>query len=90
MDGDKHLYICRVCGLDHDPFMPWGADAKSPTSDICSCCGTEFGYEDATIKGIRNHRQKWLNGPENWFIPDDKPVGWSAEDQLKNIPDEYK
>ena len=70
--------------------MPWGDDGKFPTHDICSCCGTEFGYEDSNLKAIRNHRKKWLSNPGKWFSPDKKPDHWSAEAQLKNIPDKYK
>ena len=33
---------CRICGYRLG-FEPWGDDEKTPTYEICPCCGVEFG-----------------------------------------------
>lgn len=62
MDGplfDEELNCrCRVCGFDFGAPQ-WGEDGRSPTYSICVCCGAEAGYQDFTLNGIRNHRQRW-------------------------------
>ncbi|MCD6620003.1 hypothetical protein [Aeromonas veronii] len=80
---------CRVCGYELDDY-PWGEDGNSPTWDICSCCGTEFGYEDCTLPSVRKKRQDWIAHGCEWFEKKSKPINWSLEHQFENIPDEYK
>ncbi len=77
---------CHVCGWLLDE-LPWGADGRTPTFEICSCCGCEFGYEDCRAIGVSNHRKKWLDSGGQWFSPARKPDDWSMEAQLKRIPD---
>ncbi len=50
---------CHVCGLVQDE-PPWGGDGRTPTFDICDCCGVEFGYEDSTLESVRRYRKAWL------------------------------
>lgn len=88
MLNSETLYYCRVCGYKED-YPPWGEDGFSPTFNICSCCGVEFGYEDASLVGIRRHREKWIRDGASWFDPKSKPLNWSLEDQLKDIPREF-
>ncbi|HEX2912534.1 MAG TPA: hypothetical protein VH186_17120 [Chloroflexia bacterium] len=85
---NEEKYRCRVCGLLY-PEPPWGEDGKSPSFDICECCGAEWGYEDCTIKGIRTYRERWIAEGAKWFEPKAKPEGWKLEEQLKMIPEEY-
>lgn len=80
---------CRVCGFDQG-LRPWGKSGQSPTFEICDCCGVQFGYEDCLESGLRKFRQKWLANGANWFSPEIKPEGWSLEDQMKGIPDQFK
>ncbi|MES2345349.1 MAG: hypothetical protein V4494_05385 [Chlamydiota bacterium] len=81
--------VCRVCGkIQNDP--PWGEDSQCPTYDICDCCGTEFGYGDCTVKAIRASRERWLTNGTKWKYPKEKPINWSLEEQMKNIPEKYK
>ena len=83
---NKH---CRVCGYYNiDP--PWGNDGSSPSFNICDCCGSEFGYHDFTLIGIRRQRSIWLEHPNQWNNPSAKPNDWSLEEQLKNIPEQFK
>lgn len=81
--------FCRVCGLDQDE-NPWGEDNASPTFNICACCGTEFGYHDFTLEGIRAQREEWLAKGAKWWRPKKLPSNWSCEEQMKNISPEYR
>ncbi|NWA64104.1 hypothetical protein HX773_24715 [Pantoea sp. B9002] len=88
MRNKNEIYFCRVCGLEQlDP--PWGDDGKSATFDICDCCGVEFGYEDATLSGIKRYREKWLTNGAKWNITKSIPDNWMLHQQLKNIPEDY-
>lgn len=80
---------CRVCGLIQ-PEPPWGWDGRSPKFNICNCCGAEFGYEDATVKAAKGHRQRWLDRGKVWFDPKQKPENWDFDEQFKNIPLAYR
>ena len=80
---------CRVCGWTH-ASPPWGENGSSPTFEICSCCGTEFGYEDANADAIKSARQRWIDSGGKWFSPAMRPSGWSLEEQLESIPAVYK
>jgi hypothetical protein len=76
---------CRVCGLlQENP--PWGWDGNTPTFEICDCCGTEFGYEDATLVGVAQKRETWLTDPGTWHRPAAKPTAWDPEEQLSHLP----
>lgn len=82
---DNH---CRVCGYGL-PIPPWGADGRSPTWEICPCCGTEFGYEDCTPTSTRSAREKWIANGKKWFDATKKPANWSFDSQSEDIPDEF-
>lgn len=79
---------CRVCGYELS-FPPWGDDGKSPTWEICPCCGTEFGYEDSTPASTRAMRSRWIAGGKQWFDKSKRSVDWSYDAQCKHIPKEY-
>lgn len=82
-------YRCRVCGLiQKDP--PWGLDGQTPNFDICNCCGVEFGYGDCTLNAVKSFREKWINSGASWDCPEAKPSHWSLEEQIKNIPKDFK
>jgi len=64
MHSNNNLYVCRVFGaLQSDP--PWGETGKDPSFDICDCCGVEFGYEDATLSGLKRYRENGYLAEEN-------------------------
>jgi hypothetical protein len=85
----EDLFYCRVCGFRlEDP--PWGYDSKSPVFDFCPCCGVEFGYQDATPEGARKFRYRWLERGATWDDEQEKPEKWNLEDQIKQIPMQYK
>jgi hypothetical protein len=88
MHNDKSTF-CRVCGLRQaDP--PWGEDGRTPTYEICSCCGVEFGYEDSRPESVRRYRTEWIRKGAEWFTPQDRPAVWDMEQQFNNIPPEFR
>jgi hypothetical protein len=78
MKDKNDFFLCRICGLRQDE-MPWGADGKTPTYQICDCCGVEFGYEDCTVQSIENFRKSWLERGAKWFRESQKPEDWSQD-----------
>ena len=71
--------FCPVCGYD-------GLEDGVVSGEICSSCGTEFGYSDFQ----RTHeelRQKWIgkNHAQWWSRYTPVPSGWSPVNQLRNI-----
>lgn len=86
---NKSINVCRICGLIQDE-APWGKDGDSPSFDFCSCCGVEFGYQDCTPIAVRYFRKLWLEEGAGWLNANEKPTDWSLDEQLKNIPEEFK
>lgn len=87
-------FNCPVCGFP---------DLERPAEDdnICPCCGTHFGYDDATtveaeIGNIHGAlRLGWLRAGHPWRSRSwDQPRGWDYRKQLWNIgvflPDEKR
>jgi len=88
MRSEERLF-CRVCGLGQED-APWGEDGRTPTYEICSCCGVEFGYEDSQPTSVRAYRVQWLGKGGAWFAPDQRPVVWDFEAQFRNVPAEFQ
>ncbi len=85
----SNMPICRICGHSSENF-PWGEDGKSPSFQICSCCGVQFGKEDDTLESIKEYRAGWISKGGKWFVKNETPEGWNIETQMKNIPNEFK
>ena len=81
---NKYLYYCRVCGFENQN-PPWGPKGKDPSRSICPCCGSEFGYDDATEAGIKSARERWFNDGCEWFVEGLKPMRWTPQKQIKNL-----
>lgn len=64
--------FCRVCGAEQF-FLPWGADGKTPSFEICDCCGVEFGYEDSTQAVVEHYRAQWVASGAKWFNAKKQP-----------------
>ncbi|MCD8032141.1 MAG: hypothetical protein LUF85_15295 [Bacteroides sp.] len=79
---------CRVCGLFIQD-KPWGENGKTPTYEICPCCGVEFGVEDYTKESTKEYREKWIESGCQWFDKKEKPENWNLSLQMENIPDYY-
>jgi hypothetical protein len=68
-------YTCPVCGFDQMPFPP-------EDNNICSCCGTEFGYHD---RGRSHHevRKMWVSKGCRWFSATmTPPADWNPYVQM--------
>ncbi|NBW07239.1 MAG: hypothetical protein EBR82_04355 [Caulobacteraceae bacterium] len=69
---------CPVC------FLPDGLSSNDRYQEICPCCGTQFGLDDARV----NHadlRQKWIAAGHPWWSRSTLPPdGWDAEAQLNS------
>jgi hypothetical protein len=66
--------ICPVCG--YEPSVPF------EDSDICYCCGTQFGYHDCT-RSYAELRTRWIESGSPWHskrVP--MPFDWDALTQL--------
>lgn len=75
-------YLCPVC------FYP---DLDEPPGEfnICPCCGTEFGVDDYSPRGIspdvihRELRWQWVANGAPWFDPGTpQPEGWRGAEQI--------
>ena len=84
-----HSNNCRVCGLAIDE-PPWGIDDQTPTFNYCDCCATQFGYQDCTLKAIKNQRERWLISGKVWSNEKVKPKDWSFDKQKRQIPKKYQ
>ena len=90
------IRCCRVCGFNYDAigiepeYFPWGPDGEIPAYHFCHCCHCEFGYRDFSPYAIRVHREKWISEGMVFHDLPYKPVGWNAEEQLENIPEEFR
>jgi len=68
-------YRCPVCGFENMPFPP-------VDHNICSCCGTEFGYHDLRLS-YSELRRRWQERGSPWFSTRMRPpADWSATDQI--------
>jgi hypothetical protein len=81
------LNICPVCGFDKLLEPPYSID-DCPSYEICSCCGFEYGYDDADQHySFEGYREKWIKNGYEFTDEDDKPTGWNEQlmrEQLKN------
>ena len=85
-----------VCGYRSLDFVPWVEDSAS--DEICVCCGTQFGYDDAARerrpgrpcrRSIGNSASGGCrDGCPLALAPrDSPPEGWSAAEQLAALED---
>lgn len=79
--------ICLVCGYDYIDYFPHGENGDSPSNDICICCGTEFGYQDSSLKAIFTSRAKWIAEGLNWNDLKNQDKKWNPLKQILNIPE---
>jgi hypothetical protein len=83
--------LCPVCGLPLDA-PAWAADRAS--FEICACCGTHFGYDDACGGDASTRRtwwqkarQRWVAGGMRWCGSGRPPAGWDPTEQLARVAD---
>jgi hypothetical protein len=82
-------YHCRVCGLWR-PDPPWGLGGRTPLYEFCPCCGVEFGYQDASVDGVKLFRKNWLASGAEWLEAESRPSKWNLEQQLGFVPKAYR
>ena len=87
--NDNDLHVCRICGWPQQE-PPWGNDGKTPTFDICDCCGVEFGYEDSGPDAVRRYRKQWMDHGCSWFSPKSRPQDWVLDEYLEHVPSNYR
>lgn len=73
--------MCPVCGypdLDEPAYDKFGC----ASFDICSSCGTQFGYDDT---GFSHEflRREWVNKGCPWLGSLKKAENWDPLSQLK-------
>ena len=77
-------YTCPVCGfeeLDEPAYDSYGY----PTFNICPCCGTEFGYDDAK-KQHAQLRDNWINNGMTWWsVRNPPPYYWDPKSQIDKL-----
>jgi hypothetical protein len=85
------LPSCPVCGLQLDRAA-W--DGNESSLDICPCCGIQFGYDDATPKGIEGRkeihcdwRRRWIEEGMKWRGVEKPPPDWNPTLQLERLGD---
>src|SRR5271156_5824160 len=64
---------CPVCAYPNMPYPP--ADYN-----ICPCCGTEFGNDDAVLS-VDQLRAQWLGNGAIWFFGN-PPLNWNPYLQI--------
>lgn len=71
-------YQCPVCGFNKMPFPP-------EDHNICSCCGTEFGYHDFRLSHA-DLRRSWIESGAHWFSAKmAPPAGWNSLRQINEL-----
>lgn len=79
---NSETFICPVCGydsLDEPAYDEYGCSSFA----LCPSCGTEFGYDDSTVKHDEL-RKRWIKGGMKWWSTSVKaPMGWNPKEQLK-------
>jgi hypothetical protein len=79
-------YKCRVCGFEYD--IPTWFNDNEATSDICICCGVEFGFDDTHYEAIIDYRKEWIGKGNKFHVPKLKPTSYQF--QIENIPEKWK
>jgi hypothetical protein len=76
----KRQFYCPVCGYDQ-------LDEPPANHNICSCCGTHFGYHDVGHSWAEL-RERWLLKGAPWFSHAiSRPAQWNALEQLQRLAD---
>jgi hypothetical protein len=81
--------FCRVCGYESDS-PSWGEDGRTPSFEICPCCGVEWGYEDSLREGVLAHREAWFADGAKWTHEDVLHDGLTIEERLARVPPEFR
>jgi hypothetical protein len=88
-------FLCPVCGFGDLAEAPWSNGAAS--DEICPCCGTHFGYDDAAGGDAgrrealhRELRRRWEVQGFPWFSRSTTaPAGWAPSAQVRVFDEEW-
>ena len=87
--SDKKTYPCRICGFDHG--APVRDEFGLPQYDYCDACGAEVGVVDENPEDVRAFRTRWINRGSKWWSKyTSSPKDWNPQEQMKNIPPEWR
>jgi hypothetical protein len=87
---DEPFHTCPVCGYRRLFNEPWLDD--NPSDEICPCCGTHFGSDDA--RGVDEAsrrivhaelRTRWVASGCEWWSSEPPPPGWDPQQQLATV-----
>jgi hypothetical protein len=87
--GSLNSKYCPVCGFYLD-FYPWVG--KSPSDEICPCCGIQFGNDDMAGGDINKRRliyyqwkQQWITEKMPWrSMGITPPKHWNPQSQVRH------
>ncbi len=82
--SDVADHFCRVCGYRSDE-APWGDDGRSPSFDLCPCCGVEWGYQDLVATAAEQFQARWLAEGAPWRDRKVPADGLATEERLRRI-----
>lgn len=72
-------YNCPVCNFNG--LLEPAYTGTAPSHEICSCCGTEFGYDDSS-KTFKELRNIWIDSGKVFWKSNCTPSNWDVEKQL--------
>ncbi len=88
MKNLDYEHLCLVCGQIYEASL---TDAREDIDGFCDCCGCHFGADDYSPVSARAQRKEWLEEEGGrWFLESRRPSDWNLEEQLKNIPPEWR
>ena len=83
-------FACRVCGFLYDE-KPWGESGFLRLTIFASAVERNFGYTDVTVDDVIGYRKYWMGRGSTWFRAKiHRPENWNFEEQLKNVPLEFR
>lgn len=59
-----HMHLCPVCGYPNLADPPWRDGSAS--DEICVCCGTHFGFDDAAAGDAGQRERTWITLRQAW------------------------
>lgn len=86
---DDSRFVCPVCGMIL-PFAPYDLKTGQSAREYCSCCDTQFGWDDIIPPDapVGTITDKWRDLRESWRR--DHSRDDETEEQLRNLRIEKK